>query len=220
MPALARLQRVFKWVGEGDNQTHILNGVDLELRGGEFLAIMGASGSGKSTLLNILGLLDHPSSGSVMIEGKDASALSGDAQAMLRARFFGFIFQSFNLLSYLSVRENVELPLGYANRPDALGRSTDLLQKVGLMPRASAYPGTLSGGERQRVAIARALANQPALILADEPTGALDSKTGMQVMDFISQLHREGTTVVLVTHDDKVARRAERVLHMKDGRFE
>ena len=146
--------------------------------------------------------------------------MSDDELARQRALNIGFVFQSFNLLSYLTARENVELPLSYMRHHEAEGGIGRLLSKVGLNHRESAYPSTLSGGERQRVAIARALANHPALLLADESTGALDSKTGLQVMDLLGQLHREGSSVVLVTHDDKIARRAQRIMHMKDGRFE
>lgn len=242
MTEIVRLQKIFKWVGEGENRTSILNGVDLSLHAGEYVAMMGASGSGKSTLLNIIGLLDTPSAGCVWMEGQDISAMAEDQLAALRARSIGFIFQSFNLLSYLTALENVKLPMQYSDvtpadrkrgssgvskaagsrltirRDD--GRAEELLKRVGLDHHFNAYPATLSGGERQRVAIARSLANRPSLILADEPTGALDSKTGAQVMDLLSQLHREGTTVVLVTHDEKIARRAQRILKMKDGRFE
>jgi len=217
---IIRLDHVYKWVGEEDSRTSILNGVNLTLEAGEYLAIMGASGSGKSTLLNLMGLLDAASSGSVHLLGRDVSTLTDDEVAALRSRSIGFIFQSFNLLPYLTAQENVALPMGYAGRADEESASRELLRKMKMEHRITAYPSTLSGGERQRVAIARALANEPSLILADEPTGALDSKTGAQVMDLIGQLHQEGATVVLVTHDENVARRARRVVHMKDGRME
>jgi putative ABC transport system ATP-binding protein len=220
MAEIVRLENVCKWVGEEESRISILNGIHLTLESGEYLAIMGASGSGKSTLLNLIGLLDTPSSGSVHLLGRDVTTLTDDDVAAIRSRSIGFIFQSFNLLPYLNALENVALPMGYAGRADAETGSLELLRKMKMEHRVSAYPATLSGGERQRVAIARALANQPALILADEPTGALDSKTGTQVMELIGQLHREGATVVLVTHDENVARRARRIVHMKDGRME
>ncbi len=217
---LAQLDRIYKWVGDGENRTSILNGIDLTIHPGDYLAIMGASGCGKSTLLHLLGLLDEPSAGSVHLMGHNAAGLSDDDAATLRAKWVGFVYQSFNLLPYLSAQENIALPMAYAGRADAETRSLELLRKVKMGHRSSAYPATLSGGERQRVAIARAFANGPALILADEPTGSLDSKTGTHVMELIGELHRDGTTVVVVTHDEHVARRARRILHMKDGRLE
>ncbi len=216
---LLRLEHVSKWVSEGEGRTDILKKVSLSLRAGEFLAIMGASGSGKSTLLNILGLLDSASEGMIRLAGQDISKLSEDELAALRAKTIGFVFQTFNLLPYLTAQENVELPMAYTQREDAHIRSRKLLTDMKLEHRLKAYPKTLSGGERQRVAIARALANEPSLILADEPTGSLDSHSGSQVMDLLNDLHRKGTTVVLVTHDDHIAQRAQRVLHMTDGRF-
>jgi len=220
MTDILTLSQVHKWAGTGTQRTEILRGVSLAVREGEFVSIMGPSGSGKSTLLNIMGLLDGPSSGTVCIAGRDVSRVDESELARQRARSIGFIFQSFNLLSYLNVRQNIELPLLYTRYPHPSRRSQDLLAQVKLEQRAKAYPVTLSGGERQRVAIARALANQPALLLADEPTGSLDSQTGGQIMELIDQLHRSGSTVVLVTHDEKVARRGQRILVMKDGRFE
>ena len=220
MPPIVRLDHVDKWVGEGDTRTTILNGINLAVETGEYVAIMGASGCGKSTLLHMAGLLDEPSAGSIHLLGRNVAALSDDEIASLRSRTIGFVFQSFNLLSYLTAQENIALALGYAGRADAELRTASLLRQMKLAHRADAYPATLSGGERQRVAIALALANEPVLILADEPTGALDSKTGAQVMDIIGGLHRGGAAVVVVTHDEKVARRARRVLRMKDGRLE
>jgi putative ABC transport system ATP-binding protein len=220
MGEILRLENVSKWVGEGASRLTILNDVSMSLFSGEFVAIMGASGSGKSTLLNILGLLDLPSSGSFTLLGKEVSKLDENELAFFRARSIGFVFQSFNLLSYLTAEQNVLLPMSYTHHAHAHARGQDLLAQVNLGHRANAYPTTLSGGERQRVAIARALANEPALILADEPTGALDSKTGIQIMDMISELHRRGTTIILVTHDELIARRAQKVMRMKDGRFQ
>jgi putative ABC transport system ATP-binding protein len=220
MGEILRLENVCKSVGEGDSRLSILNNVSMSLFAGEFVAIMGASGSGKSTLLNILGLLDLPSSGTFTLLGKEVSKLDENELALFRARSIGFIFQSFNLLSYLTAEQNVVLPMGYTHHSGAHARGQDLLAQVNLSHRANAYPTTLSGGERQRVAIARALANEPALILADEPTGALDSKTGVQIMDMIGELHRKGTTVIVVTHDETIARRAQKVMRMRDGRFQ
>jgi ABC-type lipoprotein export system ATPase subunit len=219
MTELLRLEQVYKWIGEGSDRVEILKGVSLTIRAGQFTAIMGTSGSGKSTLLNLIGLLDVPSSGSLSLLGKEVSHLAESELAVLRARTIGFIFQSFNLLGYLTARENIELPMAYTQHPSPSQKSTELLRRMNLEHRVNAYPPTLSGGERQRVAIARSLANEPALILADEPTGALDSRTGAQVMDLISQLNREGAAVILVTHDEAIARRAQNVLHMKDGQF-
>lgn len=220
MSELLHLEHVQKWVGDGEARLDILKGVNLTLPTGVFVAIMGASGSGKSTLMNLIGLLDAPSAGFIRLMGQDVSTLSDDAAAHLRARSIGFVFQSFHLLPYLTARENVELPMNYGGRYDTTGRSLALLEKMKLGHRADAYPKTLSGGEKQRVAIARALANEPSLILADEPTGSLDSRTGADILDILGQLHRSGVSVVLVTHDETIARRAQRVLHMKDGRFE
>ena len=187
---------------------------------GEFIAIMGASGSGKSTLLNLIGLLDLPSAGQLWINGKDAAILPEDELAQIRAHTIGFIFQSFNLLPYLTAMENVALPMGYTHRTETIERSRTLLTQMNLQHRLFARPNTLSGGEKQRVAIARALANEPPLLLADEPTGALDSKTGIQIMDLLGELNKNGATVIVVTHDENVAKRAQRVLRMRDGKFD
>ncbi len=218
---ILKLVNVSKWVGEGADRISILQGVSLTLNAGEFVAIMGASGSGKSTLMNLIGLLDVPSAGSLTLLGKEVSGLTEDHLATFRAESIGFIFQSFNLLPYLSAQENVELPMTYAHeRQPRSERSRQLLADMNLSHRIKAYPGTLSGGERQRVAIARSLANHPKLLLADEPTGALDSQTGIQIMNLLGTLHQKGATIVVVTHDEAIAKRAERILKMKDGRLE
>jgi putative ABC transport system ATP-binding protein len=217
MKDAVQLNGVHKWVGQASERTTILQGVHLSVEAGDYVAVMGASGSGKSTLLNLVGLLDRPSRGAIHLFGRDVSSLRDEEAARIRAKSIGYIFQSFNLLPYLTVHENVALPLGYIGHPDADARVTTLLKQVKLDHRARAYPTTLSGGEKQRVAIARALANRPSLVLADEPTGSLDSKTGMHVMELIGQLQQEGTTLMVVTHDEKVARRARRIIHMKDG---
>jgi putative ABC transport system ATP-binding protein len=180
---------------------------------------MGPSGSGKSTLLNIMGLLEPASAGRVMLQDQDVSTLDDSRLAPLRCRTIGFIFQSFHLLPYLTARQNIDVALDYGGHGHRAKRSQELLDKVQMLHRADAYPATLSGGEKQRVAIARALANNPLLLLADEPTGALDSGTGNQIMDLIQGLHRQGMTVVLITHDGAIGRRAGRILALHDGQF-
>lgn len=196
-----------------------LAGVDLDVRAGEHLAIMGSSGSGKSTLLNLLGCLDRPSSGSYHLGGEDVSLLDDDALSQVRGRRLGFIFQSYNLIQQLTVLENIQVPLFYQadETPEALARCHELAELVGLGDRLKHRPKQLSGGQQQRVAIARALVNDPLLILADEPTGNLDSATEADVLALIDRLHDEGRTIVMVTHDEHVAARADRIIHMKDG---
>lgn len=218
--SLMALENVQKWAEEGKRRIEILRGVSLTVEEGEFLAIMGPSGSGKSTLLNLMGLLDKPNEGSIRWRNKDISRLDEDALADMRSKSIGFIFQLFNLLPYLTVRQNVALPVSYGGKPVDSSRMEGLLARMNMSDRLDAYPPTLSGGEKQRVAIARALANEPSLLLADEPTGALDTQTGDQVMDLISELHGSGVTIVLITHNESVARRARRVCVMRDGRME
>ena len=200
---------------------HALRGVNLEIAAGEFVAIMGASGSGKSTLMNILGCLDTPSSGSYVLDGVPVQDRDADALAALRNRRMGFVFQQFNLMPRTSALENVELPLLYAGvrQPERSRRALAALQRVGLGDRSSHSPTQLSGGQQQRVAIARALVNEPALILADEPTGALDSETSAEVMQLLDALNRQGITVILVTHEADMAAWARRRLLFKDGRL-
>lgn len=218
---LIQLEDVTKVYQMGDVQVHALRGVSMVVQEGEYVAIMGASGSGKSTLMNMVGLLDRPTSGSYQIRGTEASDLSKSNLADLRNREIGFVFQQFNLLPRISARRQVELPLFYAGVSGRQGRkmADEALTLVGLAERASHRPEELSGGEQQRVAIARALVNHPGLLLADEPTGALDSKTGDEVLDLIDQLHDQGLTVVMVTHDPQVAQRAERVITLSDGKI-
>jgi putative ABC transport system ATP-binding protein len=196
-----------------------LRGVDLTVERGSYIAIMGPSGSGKSTLLNILGCLDPPTAGTYELNGQDVSALDDDDLSAVRGRYLGFIFQSYNLIAQLSVIENIQVPLYYQgeNLQEHRARCVELAELVGLGDRLDHRPNQLSGGQQQRVAIARSLVNDPLLILADEPTGNLDSKTGVDVLDMITRLNEAGKTIVLVTHDDHVAERAHRVLHMKDG---
>lgn len=196
-----------------------LDRVSLTAERGDFLAILGPSGSGKSTLLNILGLLDRPDRGGYSLDGRDVSTLSADELAALRNRKIGFVFQSFHLLPRTPAIENVELPLIYSDRSDLSGLAIEALGRVGLADRASHEPGELSGGEQQRVAIARALVNEPDLILADEPTGNLDSKSGLEVMAILQDLNDEGATIVLVTHDAELARMASRRVEIVDGRI-
>jgi putative ABC transport system ATP-binding protein len=199
---------------------HALRGISLELHVGDSIAIVGPSGSGKSTLMNLLGLLDQPTVGSYSLAGQDVLRLSADERSQVRNRQIGFVFQSFNLLARSTAFENVELPLIYAgvSRRERRRRAEAALGAVGLHDRRDHWPGQLSGGEQQRVAIARALVNDPLLILADEPTGALDSRTSLEILAHLQALNRAGRTVVLVTHDPTVARHAERVVVMKDGR--
>jgi putative ABC transport system ATP-binding protein len=199
-----------------------LDGVSLRIADGEKLAIMGPSGSGKSTLLSLLGGLDRPTRGEYLLEGESVSALDDDALSAIRNRTIGFVFQSFHLLPHLSVVENVETPLVYSAVPLAewRPRAQSALERVGLLPRADHRPSELSGGEAQRAAIARALVTQPRLILADEPTGNLDSATGEQIARLLDDLHAEGRTIVLVTHNEALARRAQRMIRLRDGRIE
>jgi len=214
------LRDVSKFYAAGQT-VHALRGVNLEIAAGEFVAIMGASGSGKSTLMNILGCLDTPTSGSYVLDGVPVQDRDADALAALRNRRMGFVFQQFNLMPRTSALENVELPLLYAGvrQPERSRRALAALQRVGLGDRSSHSPAQLSGGQQQRVAIARALVNEPALILADEPTGALDSETSTEVMQLLDTLNRQGITVILVTHEADMAAWARRRLLFKDGRL-
>ncbi len=213
------LSKVF---GKADNQTIALNDVSLNIKAGEFVAIMGPSGSGKSTLMNIIGLLDTPSTGEYLLDGKDVSKQSDRKQARIRREKIGFVFQSFNLLPRLSLLQNVELPMIYRgyNNSERKKRAGALLKKVGLEERAKFRPNKVSGGQLQRAAIARALANKPSLLLADEPTGNLDSKSGQSIMQLLESLNQSGVTVVIVTHDNNIARFAKRVIRVRDGEIE
>lgn len=196
-----------------------LQDVSLDIRQGEFVAIVGPSGSGKSTLMNIMGLLDQPTTGSYKIDDREVENLDADELAKLRNRKIGFVFQSFHLLPRTTALENVELPLVYSDRPDFGDRAFQALKAVGLEDRAKHYPGELSGGQQQRVAIARALVNEPEIILADEPTGNLDTASGKEIVSIFKELNRSGKTIILITHDREVARNAGRVLDIVDGKI-
>ena len=203
------------------NELEILHGIDLTVRPGEFVAIVGESGSGKSTLMNIIGVLDRPTQGSYVLDGVDVGSAKDGALSAIRNRKIGFVFQTFNLIGRTSALKNVELPMLYAGVPGRrrAQRAKELLAQVGMTERAGHEPSELSGGQKQRVAIARALANDPALLLADEPTGALDSATSRTVMDIFHELHRQGMTIVLITHSQQLAEECERILTLRDGRI-
>jgi len=220
-PAAVDLRDVRKIYGTGPDPVAALDGVSLRIDPGEFVAITGTSGSGKSTLMHLIGCLDTPTSGRVTVAGEDISAAGSDRLARLRNRSIGFVFQAFNLLPRLDVQKNIELPLVYAGtrRVERGQRAREAAAKVNLSDRLTHRPSQLSGGQCQRVAIARALVNDPALILADEPTGNLDSANGAEVLQLLGELHQLGRTIVLVTHDPAVAARAARVIEMRDGRI-
>ena len=216
MITLKNIKKVFK---TEDIETWALQNVNLEVKKGEFVAIMGPSGCGKSTLLNILGLLDSPTEGTYMLDGKDVSHMSEDDRTDLRKGRLGFVFQSFNLIDELSVVENVELPLLYMGTPKKERRRmvNEVVERVAMSHRAQHFPAQLSGGQQQRVAIARAVISRPQIILADEPTGNLDSKHGKEVMELLKELHNEGTTIIMVTHSQHDANYADRVVNLFDG---
>ena len=216
---LIRLEDMAKVYDTGALKVLGLKRVNLTIRRGEFVAIMGQSGSGKSTLMNILGCLDRPSLGHYYLDGVDVAGMDSDELSMIRNKKIGFVFQSFNLLSRMSALKNVELPMTYARRNKKLReeRAEELLKRVGLGKRVHHQPNELSGGQRQRVAIARALANDPPLLLADEPTGNLDTAASVEIMELFCQLHEEGTTVVVVTHEEEIAAFTERIIRFRDG---
>jgi putative ABC transport system ATP-binding protein len=219
---IIELEHIHKVYTMGDVEVHALRGVSLTVTQGEFVAIMGASGSGKSTTMNIIGCLDRPTRGTYILDGEDVSQMSKDERADIRCQKIGFVFQGFNLLSRTSALENVELPMLYAglDTEERHQRAMEALHSVGLAGREQNHPNQLSGGQQQRVAVARALVNRPALILSDEPTGNLDSRTSVEVMDIFQRLNRErGITLVLVTHEPDIAEYADRVIVFKDGRI-
>ncbi len=220
--AMIRLDAVHKVYDAGETAVHALRGIDLDVKPGEYIALMGPSGSGKSTLMHILGCLDVPTQGEYFLDGTPVSGMSSRALARIRNRKIGFVFQSFNLLPRATIVRNVELPMLYAGEGRRVRRERALraLERVGLAERAKALPTQLSGGQKQRVAIARALVNDPPIVLADEPTGNLDSKTGQEILEIFDRLQREGHTVLLVTHDAAIAAHAHRIVRIVDGLIE
>ena len=218
---LIELRDVYKIYQMGDTEVHASDGVSLKIYKGEFVAIVGQSGSGKSTLMNIIGCLDVPTSGQYFLDGEDVSELTDDEQAEIRGKTLGFIFQQYNLIPKLNVLENVELSLLYAGVPaeERAERARYQIAHVGLAGKEKNLPSQLSGGQQQRVSIARALAGEPSVILADEPTGALDSRTSREVLDFLQKLNDEGNTIVLITHDNSIAQEAKRVVRVADGKI-
>ena len=219
---LIEFDNIYKIYRMGDTEVHAIDGISMKIYKGEFVAIVGQSGSGKSTCMNIIGCLDVPTRGRYFLEGKDVSKMKDDEQAEIRNKKLGFIFQQYNLIPKINVLENVKLPLMYAgmSEKEQERRARESLAKVGLESKAKNMPQQLSGGQQQRVSIARALAGDPSIILADEPTGALDSRTGKEVLDFLKKLHKTGNTIVLITHDNTIAAQAGRVIKVSDGRIE
>jgi putative ABC transport system ATP-binding protein len=222
MSAVIQLQQIKRSFKIGDVEVQALRGVDLTINKGEYVALMGPSGSGKSTLMNILGCLDTPSSGKYWLNGNDVSEMEDDELAEIRNKEIGFVFQTFNLLARSTALDNVALPLVYAglSRGERNERAMQALTNVGLADRVDHKPNELSGGQRQRVAIARALINTPSIILADEPTGNLDTKTSYEIMELMEQIHQQGNTVIVVTHEEDIARRAKRIVRLRDGVIE
>ncbi len=220
--ALIETRDLWKTYVMGEEEIHALRGVSIEIESGEYVAIMGPSGSGKSTLMNLIGCLDTPSKGSYLLNGKEVAEMNDDELARIRNEEIGFVFQTFNLLPRATALHNVELPLVYAgiSGKERLEKAKLALDKVELMSRATHRPNELSGGQRQRVAIARALVNNPSILLADEPTGNLDSKTGNEIMGVFDRLHQSGNTIILVTHEPDIAAYAHRVIHIRDGQVE
>jgi putative ABC transport system ATP-binding protein len=216
---MIRVTNMTKFYQMGDSLVHALDGVDLAVPPGEFVSVTGASGSGKSTIMHLLGCLDRPTRGEYALAGQRIDQLSDRRLAKIRNKYIGFVFQTFNLINRTTAIDNVALPLVYARQRGARRLASAALERVGLTQRAKHRPSELSGGERQRVAIARALVNSPPLLLADEPTGNLDSKTGEQIMNLFHELHQQGVTIILVTHEMAIAAQAQRVIRMKDGKI-
>ncbi len=220
--SIARLEGVEKTYHMGGVRVEALAEVNLDFTTGEYISIMGPSGCGKSTLLNVLGCLDRPTAGAYFLGGEDVSAMNDDELSDIRCGRLGFIFQSYNLIQQLTVLENIEIPLYYqgVRAEESRVRATELARRVGLEERLAHKPFELSGGQQQRVGIARALANDPLVILADEPTGNLDSRSGLEILDLFDELHAQGKTLIMVTHDEDIARRSQRVIRLRDGRVE
>lgn len=218
---LIELKDIYKIYGEGESEVRALDGVSFKVNEGEFVAIVGQSGSGKSTCMNIIGCLDVPTSGTYSLNGIDVSTMKEDDLAEIRNKTLGFVFQQYNLITKVNILENVELPLIYAGVPEEerLKRAKEALERVGLGGRGKHLPSQLSGGQQQRVSIARALVNNPSVILADEPTGALDSRTGREILDLLKKLNEEGNTIVLITHDLGIAEEAKRIIRIQDGKI-
>lgn len=222
MSEIIRLQSITRDFALGNQTVKVLKGIDLQIQRGEYVALMGPSGSGKSTMMNLLGCLDTPTSGTYELNGTDVSRLSDNELAEIRNKEIGFVFQTFNLLPRSTALENVSLPLVYAGEANnqRKSRATEVLGQVGLSDRMDHRPNQLSGGQRQRVAVARAMVNKPSIILADEPTGNLDSKTSVEIMGLLEDIHKQGNTIILVTHEEEIAREAKRIIRLRDGVIE
>jgi putative ABC transport system ATP-binding protein len=219
---LIKITQIKRDFALGNEIVYVLKGIDLEIKKGEYVALMGPSGSGKSTLMNLLGCLDTPTSGTYILNGKDVSQMQDDELADIRNKEIGFIFQTFNLLPRTTALDNVALPMIYAghSKSERTTRATEVLKQVNLADRMDHQPNQLSGGQRQRVAIARALVNKPSIILADEPTGNLDSKTSEEIMALLEEIHQKGNTIIVVTHEEDIAAHAKRIIRMRDGMIE
>lgn len=222
MDSVIHIRNIVRNFQLGSETVYVLKGIDLDIERGDYVAIMGPSGSGKSTLMNLLGCLDTPTSGTYILNGKDVSQLSDDQLAEIRNKEIGFVFQTFNLLPRTTALDNVALPMVYAgaSKADRHARATEVLNDVGLADRIHHKPNELSGGQRQRVAVGRALVNRPSIILADEPTGNLDSKTSLEILQLFDDIHQAGNTVIVVTHEEDVAARAARIIRLRDGIIE
>ncbi|MGG7034580.1 MAG: ABC transporter ATP-binding protein [Flavobacterium sp.] len=220
--ALIKITDIKRNFALGNETVYVLKGIDLEIKKGEYVAIMGTSGSGKSTLMNLLGCLDTPTSGTYILNGKDVSKMKDDELAKIRNKEIGFVFQTFNLLPRTTALDNVALPMIYAgySKHERTERAKEVLEQVSLADRMTHQPNQLSGGQRQRVAIARALVNKPSIILADEPTGNLDSKTSVEIMKLFDEIHSKGNTIIIVTHEEDIAKYANRIVRLRDGMIE
>ena len=219
---IIKIRNIIRDFELGQEIVHVLKGIDLDIEKGEYVAIMGPSGSGKSTLMNLIGCLDTPTSGTYILNGKDVSQMSDDELADIRNKEIGFVFQTFNLLPRTTALDNVALPMVYAgiSKKDRTERAIKVLHDVGLSDRMDHRPNQLSGGQRQRVAVGRALVNNPSIILADEPTGNLDSKTGVEIMNLFESIHKAGNTIIVVTHEEEIADHAQRIIRLRDGMIE